>query len=179
LERADDYLLLFQKGPEVAMAIWTIGGPHTVILPVSVLDVDAVSMLGETKTLPSEGEGLAVPISTSPQYLRFRADQPVADLGGWRPARTINRVRDTEDTSIAVVFDRHQAGTLHGELEVWAQGRKIGSASVSVPAMEQAQVRVPLDVAGLAGDVPAEIRLVQATPAMAPLQTAMIWIQVP
>ncbi|MGC9349529.1 MAG: cellulase family glycosylhydrolase [Anaerolineae bacterium] len=179
LESAEDYLLLFQNGPNIAMAIWTVRNPHTILLPVSVLDVEVVSMLGEARTVPSEGQGLAITISTSPQYLRFRADQAVADLGGWRPARTIHSLRTAEAATIPVIFDRHQPGTLHGELEVWAQGREIGRLPVVVPAMEHEQIRVPVDVTGLHGDIPAEVRLAQATTTMAPMQSAMIWIQAP
>ncbi|MBN1248503.1 MAG: cellulase family glycosylhydrolase [Anaerolineae bacterium] len=178
LERPDDYLLLFGDGARTAFAMWTTGIEHTVILPVSVYEVAGVNMVGDPYPIESEGEGLAVSLSSSPRYLLFRGDQAPAYLGGWRPLDTINCLTRGPDATIPVVISPYESMPLYGELQVWARGALRGSASVRVEPLMEARVRVPVDLDGLTGNVPAELRFVLQNPAMADLQTAAIWLQI-
>jgi len=178
LERADDYLLVFQSRERVAFAMWTTAEAHTVILPISVYDVAVVEMTGGEQTLESEGEGLAVPITQSPRYLLFREDQAPVYLGDWRPLDTVNCLTRGTMASVPVVFDPAHGMPHHGELQVWARGALRGSIPVNVGPMAEEQVWIPVDLKGLSGNVPAEVRLVLGDPAMEDLHTAAIWIQV-
>ena len=178
LERADDYLLIFQNGDRVAFAMWTIDEAHTVILPISVYDVRVVEMTGDGHTLESDGQGLAVPITQSPRYLLFREDQAPAHLGGWLPLDTVNCLTRGTMASIPVVFDATHGMPRHGELQVWAKGVLRGSIPVNIGPMAEEQVRIPVDLEGLSGNASAEVRLVLNDPAMEDLHTAAIWIQV-
>ncbi|MCD6284495.1 MAG: cellulase family glycosylhydrolase [Anaerolineae bacterium] len=178
LERADDYLLIFQNGDRVAFAMWTIADAHTVILPISVYDVAVVEMTGDKHKLDSEGQGLAVPITHSPRYLLFRGDQAPAYLGGWRPLDTVNCLTRGTMASVLVIFDPTHGLPLHGELQVWARGALRGAIPVNIGPMGKEQVRIPVDLEGLSGNVPAEVRLVLNDPVMEDLHTAAIWIQV-
>jgi hypothetical protein len=175
LETSDDYLLLFQKELRVAMAIWTTGEAHTVILPISVDDVKVVEMLGDVDVLPSEGGGLAVPISQSPRYLMFRADQAASWLGGWRPYDSVQCFQPDDDGGVRVVFN-DVPGPLFGELQVRVGDAVRGSALVSVKPMEEEHVRVPVNLAGLRGGVPAELAFIPADEVMLALQKAAIWL---
>jgi hypothetical protein len=177
LERDDDYMMLFQSGSKAGVALWTTGSPHTIILPISVDEVEAVTMTGSQRVLPSEGEGLAVSISGGPQYLLFRPDQAPAYLLGWRPARTVNTLR-RDQSEIWITFAETPALPLYGEAQVWSTKGLLGSARVDVRPMDQGQVRIPIDLGGLRGNIRAEVRLILDTPAMTDLQTARIWIQV-
>ena len=178
LESADDYLLVFQNGDRVAFAMWTIADEHTVILPISVYGVAVVEMTGDDHVLESEGEGLAVPITQSPRYLRFRRDQAPAILGGWRPLDTVNCLTRGTMASVPVIIEPAHGLPLHGELQVWARGALRGSIPVNTGPMAKKQVQIPVDLEGLSGNVRAEVRLLLADRAMEDLHTAAIWIQV-
>lgn len=175
LERSDDYLLLFQKEAEVTMALWTTGEPHTLILPLSVDDVTTVAMTGEIGVIPSQGGGLAVDIDASPRYLLFRADQAASSLGGWRPYESLQLVQSGGESSVRVIFDSAPV-SVFGEMQVRVQGAVRGSLSVVTHPMEEQQMRVPVDLSGLKGNVPAEIVFIPPDGAMLPLQSAVIWL---
>lgn len=179
LERADDYLLLFQKDAQVALAVWTTGEAHTLILPIPTDDVETVDMLGNVSTLESQGAGLAVPVSPSPRYLVFRADQGAAPLGGWRPLNTINRLQAGAEESLRIVFENAALTPLSGEFSVRVQGQVRGTASVALFPEEAQQIRLPVDLAGLSGALPAEIVwMPDQEVGMAPLQSALVWVMV-
>lgn len=178
LTRPEDYLLIFENEGRVAFAMWTTDHKHPILLPISVYDVAGVGMTGDPYPIESEGEGLEVPISQSPRYLLFREDQAPTYLGGWRPRDTINCLPQGSDTSVPVVFDLRHGMPMYGRLELWAQERLRGSAAIQVEPLITKQVRVPVDVTGLSGNVEAELRLVMPDAAMAELHTAAIWLQI-
>ena len=175
LESPDDYLLLFQKASQVALALWTTGEAHVVILPISTDDVKVVEMLGEVGVVESQGGGLVVEVDRSPRYLMFRADQAASWLGGWRPYDSVQCLRPDDGGGVRVVFDA-VPGPLFGELQVRVGDVVRGSALVSVKPMEEEHVRVPVDITGLHGSVPAELAFIPADEAMLALQKAVIWL---
>ena len=115
LENPADYLLLFQKESQVAMALWTTGEARTLILPISVDDVRAVDMLGDVGVVESQGGGLVVEISQSPRYLMFRADQAASRLGGWWPYNSVQCFAPDADNGVRVVFSE-SPGPLFGDV---------------------------------------------------------------
>ena len=135
VELQTDYLLLFQNKARVAMALWTTEEAHTIILPISVDDVAVVGMTGDEGVIPSQGEGLAVPISQSPRYLVFRPDQAATYLGGWRPTDTVNCLARDGNAAVPVVFEDANGFSTYGELQVWARNELRGWLRVSVLPM--------------------------------------------
>ncbi|MGC9400794.1 MAG: cellulase family glycosylhydrolase [Anaerolineae bacterium] len=179
LDNAEDYLLLFQNDGRVAMALWTTGHAHTVRLPISVDEAEVVEMTGERSVLTSKDEELEVPVTQSPRYLLFRADQAPAYLGGWRPAGTINTLNGAEEeASVPLVLEPYHGLPLYGDLQIWVRGELRGHIQVSASPMTETYVRLPLNLDGLSGNVPAEIALVSEDLGMAPLQRASIWLQI-
>ncbi|MGC9467319.1 MAG: cellulase family glycosylhydrolase [Anaerolineae bacterium] len=179
LARSSDYLLLFQREELVALAAWTAASAHTIVLPITVDEVNVVEMTGQTQSLVGEGEELALQLSHSPRYLHFRPDQAPTLLGGWGPEDTINTLRHHEEPTIPIVFERYVGIPFFGELQIWADGAPRGELAVNASPMVREVVRVPLRTENLRGTVPAEVRLVLDDPAMAPLHSAAIWIQIP
>lgn len=176
--RAEDYLLLFQNENRVALAAWTTAPPHSLDLPLSVVEVDVTEMTGEKIVLSGDGERLTIGVSPSPRYLHFRPDQAPAYLGGWQPASTINTLARDGDATVPVLFEPYATLPRYGELQVWVDGKLRGSTRVDVPAMARQAVSVPVDLGGLTGNVAAELRLVLDNDTLAPLQSATIWLQV-
>lgn len=173
-----DYLLLFQKGEQVAMAIWTAGGAHTVRLPLPVYEVEIVEMTGDRNIVTNDEATLALSVSQSPRYLLFRPDQVASQIGDWRPEDTINCYTAGDAATLPVIFERYQQGEFYGELQVWAQGQMIGAAPVAVPALARQGVSVPLDLTGLTGNVQATVRLTTEDTTLSELQAAIIWLQI-
>jgi hypothetical protein len=176
LAREDDYLLLFHSAGRTALATWTTGEAHTVILPISVTEVAGVGMTGDTHTIESEGQGLAVAITESPRYLLFRADQAPAALGSWRPKDTIHDVPMGAEATIPVVMTPGEGMPLYGDLEVWIDGTLRGRTEVHARPLEETLVRVPVDLAGVTGATAAEVRWMVEGQPMAELQRAAIWV---
>jgi len=137
-----------------------------------------VSMTGEESILPSKGEGLAVPLTQSPRYLLFRGDQAPTYLGGWRPQHDIQRVVRGPEASLPIVFDPVAGLPMHGEAQVWAGGALRGSLRVDIGPIGEQMVRVPVNLDGLQGDVPAAVHLVLDEPAMRDLHVAEVWLQI-
>lgn len=66
----DDYLLLFNKGNDVKIAVWTTKAAHEITLPASPGILRVVNHLGEVKPqLQATKAGLTLSISDEPLYL--------------------------------------------------------------------------------------------------------------
>jgi len=175
LDSPDDYLLLFGKDGSAAMALWTTGEAHTVVLPLAVDEVALVKKMGERGALPGSDDGLAIEIDQSPRYLLFRADQAASQLAGWRPYETLQHLRTVEGHSVRLIFEGAPV-SVFGEVQVWVQSEMRGTIEIMTRPMEAQQVRVPVDVTGLTGNLPAEVVFIPADGALLPLQSAMIWL---
>lgn len=175
LDSPADYLLLFAKETQAALAVWTTGEAHTVVLPLAADDVAVMMMTGERRVLSSVGGGLAVEIDPSPRYLLFDVEQAAPSLTGWRPYETLQQLRSDEANSVRVLFESAPV-SVFGEVQVRVQGKVRGTATVVTRPMETQQVRVPVDIAGLTGNVLAEVIFVPPDGALLPLQAAEIWL---
>ena len=175
LESADDYLLLFGQDGQATMALWTVSETHTIALPLVVDDVAVVEMGGERSTLLGGADGLAVELDQSPRYLLLRADQPVSQLIAWRPYETLQHLSAEDGYSVRVIFESAPISTF-GEVQVSVAGDVRGSAPVVTRPMEEHLLRVPVDVTGLTGAVPAEIIFISPDGVISPLQSAVVWL---
>ncbi len=133
-------------------------------------------MTGQHRQASSEGN-LTLTVSPSPRNLLLEPDRRCSN-GDWLPPDTINCLRPSGQPVIPVIFEGAASMPLFGELQVWAQGQQRGALRVDVDPLTRQQVAIPVDVAGLAGNVRAEIRLVVEDGSAAPLQRAAIWLQV-
>ncbi len=70
LDKPEDYALLFNKGKDVRLAVWTTAGPHQVTLPASSGSFQVTGLTGEgLAALVSDRKGLDVELENQPQYL--------------------------------------------------------------------------------------------------------------
>jgi len=175
LDSSDDYLLLFAKAGQAAMALWTITETHTIVLPLAVDDAVLVKMTGERSTLPDGDDGLAVEIDPSPRYVLFRVDQVTSQLTSWRPYETLQPLRTEEGYSVRVIFEAAPLSTF-GEMQVRVAGEVHGTLPVVTRPMEEKQLRTPVDVTGFTGSVSAEVVFIPPDGTLLPLQSASIWL---
>ena len=172
-----NYVLLFAKEEQAAMALWTISETHAISLPLALDAMTVVEMMGERSRLSAGNGGLIVELDQSPRYLLFPADQSTEQLAGWRPYETLQYLRAEDGYSVRVVFESAPV-SVFGEVQVRVQGDVRGSAPVVTRPMEEHLVRVPVDVTGLTGAVPAEIVFIPPDGVVSPLQLAMVWLLV-
>ena len=73
-----DNALLFTKGDETRLAVWTAGAPHAVVLPTSPGEFSDTNLIGEQlPAIEADRKGLSVTLTNEPQYL---APQQLNDL---------------------------------------------------------------------------------------------------
>lgn len=78
----DDFVLLFDKGPDVRIAAWTTAKePHEVTLPASAGEFSAVSHVGISMPIvPANEKGLTVTLNDAPLYLSPNAPNDILRL---------------------------------------------------------------------------------------------------
>ncbi|MGQ9525911.1 MAG: cellulase family glycosylhydrolase [Armatimonadota bacterium] len=68
-----DYVLVFTKGRDVKLAVWTTSDPHTVRIPAPQDSVAVVSMLGQRWQISAQGDGreryIELELTQSPSYV--------------------------------------------------------------------------------------------------------------
>jgi len=69
LPSENDYALIFSKGKEQKLALWTTGDAHKVDLNLDVPSATVVSMTGEKRMVTISGGKLNLELSGNPQYL--------------------------------------------------------------------------------------------------------------
>ena len=175
LERDDDYLLLFLRADQPALALWTSGESHTIHLPLMADGALLVEMMGARSTLSGAGDGLEIEIDGAPRYLLFHPHQVAPDMVSWRPYETLQPLRVEEEHSVRVVFEEIPVSTF-GEVQVWVQDEMRGAVEIVTRPMETQHVRVPVDVTDLTGNVPAELVFIPPDGTLSPLQRASVWL---
>lgn len=85
LSSENDYALLFSRGKEQKLALWTAGDTHRVDMNLDVPSATVVSMTGEKRTLSATNGKLSLELSGSPQYLTPSQPSRVLQLqSAWR-----------------------------------------------------------------------------------------------
>ncbi|HEV2425449.1 MAG TPA: cellulase family glycosylhydrolase [Terriglobia bacterium] len=70
LEKPEDHMLLFSKGSEVRLAVWTTGPPHEAVLPASAGSFQVTGLTGESLAAAvADRRGLTLTLTSQPQYL--------------------------------------------------------------------------------------------------------------
>ena len=170
-----DYVLLFRKGNQIALAAWTPGEAHTIALPLPCDTVDVVEMTGETGTLTADEGQFTLQLQPSPRYLHLCDSEMLLRSALWRPTNSIHTLSAEGVGRVLVEIENPFHETLQGELQVLAEGQVLGTAMVRVRPGELAKVSVPVTVAdSVEGVLPAVV--VFSTPDSLPLQSAVIWL---
>jgi hypothetical protein len=79
LGKPDDYALLFRRGYEVRLAVWTtVSSPQPVRIPASPGEFEVITDTGERgETVRADASGLEVTLTLAPQYLIARTANPL------------------------------------------------------------------------------------------------------
>lgn len=174
----NDYLLLFQKEQDLILAGWTFSETHSLDLPLPADSLEVVEMLGKEVLLERAGDSFALPLSPSPRYVQLGDQESILRMGSWRPYETINRLVPGEIESVRVVVANPFSNPRYVEVQVLVDGEVRGAVQASIPWGAEEHLRVPVDLEGLSGDVPAEVVFIPIDEALLPLQRAMIWLQI-
>ncbi len=174
-EQSSDYILLLQKESHVALAMWTTDKAHPITLPIPVAEVESVTMTGARETLPVPNDGVTVNITASPRYLLFDVEQLIPFWSSWRPEESLQCLSAGSEGDVYVIFDKMPL-SVFGTMQVRLQGEVRGSVPVITRPMEEHPVRIPVEIGGLKGNVPAEIVFLMPDGTQPPLHAAAIWL---
>jgi hypothetical protein len=149
----DDWALVFRKGPDVALALWTTAEDHEVTVPVPAGEVRVVEMMGADRTVTAgaadpkgrQEDGLKLTLSGSPQYALLPRSEAATLLGCWEPVDPWVTVRAGVDTRLPVRVQNPTNHRLTFELRM-AGGRFLTPAAVDVGPGKETTVQVPLRV---------------------------------
>jgi hypothetical protein len=86
MEREEDWVLLFTKGAEVRLAVWTTAAtPHDVTIPMSAGEVGVVELKGgEGQKIKVDSTGLKVQLTESVKYLEpTESDAALKEAAAW------------------------------------------------------------------------------------------------
>ncbi|SFH54361.1 GH39 family glycosyl hydrolase [Planctomicrobium piriforme] len=109
---ADDYVLLFQRGKDQRLAVWTSTDiRHEIELPASAGEFEIVSLLGDKRTkLTAKRSSLKVSLSESVQYLIPKVpNQGLADAPVAHPLELTMAPRPGSELLVRVVNPTQQA----------------------------------------------------------------------
>ena len=126
LDRDEDYALLFVKGEDAALAMWTTGADHTQNLATAG-GAGLVYMMCATAEVCKD-DVLKVELSDTPQYVMLKGG--AAAMGAfWRPRDVVMSIRADSEQICAVDFDHAGKDAVGGEIKIVAEGVTLGTAS--------------------------------------------------
>ncbi len=158
----EDYVLLFAKGDEVALAAWTTSPtPSTVLIPASPGRFNVTSHTGEKlPAVAAHSKGLSVILSDAPQYLVPDAPNDLLRVAGaWQRAPLEVALRGPQKTEITTAI----SNPLGRSIRVLDSRRR----AITLAPGESGTLAAPVEV--LRTDEPALVRLACQVDQAAPL----------
>lgn len=97
LKSSDDYCLLFSKGENTRIAVWTTSKtPHSIHIPCSPGQFTETAALGENTLLSAGQNGLVMTVTHSPSYLIPHGKNKLLSLADvWQPLNSYYSLRDS------------------------------------------------------------------------------------
>ncbi len=172
-----DYVLLFGNDGHAALALWTNGKPHKIMLPVFCDVVEVVEMNGKSSRVPGGEWGLELELTPAPRYVRLCQSETITRLALWRPVDSIHILSPDGAGRVLVEVQNPFSEPLQGDLQVAAQGETLGVIQAQVRPGATEKVSIPVQIEAAPGQViPATVVFI--TPDGLPLQSAAIWLHV-
>jgi len=175
LPNREDFLLLFRKGEQLALAAWTTADPHPVTLSLPRGSVQIVDMMGKRRTVSVGGAPFVIDLTQEPQYLLLPLHADLRLVGAWSPTRQVLTVQAGKRAGIAVNVQNPTAEALSVALRVREGEQVLGQVRVRLKPGEARQVAVPIRLEERGREyVAATVEWVSNTPS--PLQSAVVWL---
>ncbi len=178
LGQEEDYLLLFRRGEALALALWTTGEAHEVMLPLPCPQVEAVGMEGERRLLTPEGSAFVVRAEGRPLLFHLCEEERAATWGMWSPERTLLPAEVGREGRVLIEVENPFYEPVDGYFTLTVGDEVLGEAEVQVPPGEQVKVSLPFTLtealAGEATALPALLRFESF--GGGPMQGARLWL---
>jgi len=146
LPNPDDYLLLFRKGEQLALAAWTTADPHPVTLNLPRGTVQVVDLMGKTRSIAVSGAPFILDLTQEPQYLLLPPHADFNLIGAWSTVRQLLTVRAGHTQNIPVQVHNPTGKTLSVVLRARANGQTLGQARFRLRSGERRVVNLPVKV---------------------------------
>ncbi len=152
LPSPDDYCLLFTRGTQTALAVWTSSRtPHSVVLPLGGAKAAIVSYLGKSSVGTSLPNGLTLTLTEAPQYvLPVKPDPRLATAAAWFSLPPFLQVGDLKDEKVLLEASTGSFPAAKGRVSFQKQdGDAAGSVQKTVmtlPVTFSKTIRVPAEI---------------------------------
>lgn len=175
LPNPNDYLLLFRKGDELALAAWTTDDPHPITLTLPRGTVRVTEMTGKTRHVTVSGAPFVLDLSEQPQYLLLPAHEDLRLVGVWSPVRQMVTVRAGVSHGVPIRLENPLPTTLSVTLLVRSGESVLGQVRAQLRAGEQREVRIPVTLLNRSDEqVRTTVEMVAEQASI--LQTATVWL---
>lgn len=172
----NDYLLLFQKGRELALAAWTTDSPHPITLRLPSMRVVLVDMMGKRRAVDVGRDPLVLNLSEDPQYLLLPPHEELEFVGTWAPEYQVSTVRAGASQVLRIVVHNVARIPMNGKLRLKVGDQVVGETRVSVRGGERSVALLPVRVTERgANSMRATVELIANQKAEV-LQTATVWL---
>ncbi len=175
LPNPDDYLLLFRKGDELALAGWTTGDPHPITLSLPRGTVRVVDLMGRSRNVRVSGAPFVLDLSQEVQYVLLPAGAELSLVGAWSPVQQVMTVRAGARHNVQVRVQNPSARPLDAVLRVRQGDSVLGQTRVRLRASEGRVVNVAVRL-NERGEEQVRAVLEWVSEGSSPLQTATIWL---
>ncbi len=175
LPNPNDYLLLFRKGEELALAGWTTGDPHPITLSLPRGNLRVVEMMGRTRTVSVADAPFVLDLTQEPKYVLLPSSADARLLGVWAPARQVMTVRAGISQSLPVNVYNPTSRALSATLRVRGGDTVLGERRLRLNAGEQRVVDVPIRLSER-GDEHVRATVEWVSEGNQTLQTATVWL---
>ena len=175
LPNPNDYLLLFRKGEDLALAAWTTGDPHPITLSLPRGTVRVVDYMGKSRSVNVSGAPFVVDLSQEPQYLLLPPHADLSLVGAWSPARQILTIRAGRTHAIPVHLQNPTGRTLNATLRARYGEQVLGQRRVRLNPHEPRTVNLPVKIEER-GSETLRVTLEWVSEQANVLQTATLWL---
>lgn len=175
LPNPGDYLLLFRKGEDLALAAWTTGDPHPVTLNLPRGSVRIVEMTGKTRNIAVSDAPFVLDLSGNPQYVLIPTHIDLQTVGAWSPVRQVITVRAGATQNVPVNVANPSSRALSFTLRVRKGNAILGQTRARLQAGQQRVINVPVKIDERSEEyIRATVEWVGEK--ASPLQTATVWL---
>lgn len=175
LPNPKDYLLLFRKGDDLALAGWTTGDPHPITLSLPRGNVRIVQMAGRARTATVSDAPFVLDLSEQPQYVLIPAQTDMLLVGAWSPVRQVMTVRAGVAQSVPVNVRNPLPRALNATLRVRCGDAVLGQTRFRLRDGEQRVVNIPVRIVER-GEEQVRATVEWVGDSATPLQTATLWL---
>jgi hypothetical protein len=175
LPSPDDYLLLFRRGDQLALAAWTVGDPHPMTLNLPRGEVQVTELMGRTRRITVGEAPFVLDLSQEPKYVLLPSHADLRLTGAWSPVRQVLTVQAGRPSNIPVRVQNTTARALSARLQARMGEHVLAQVQMRLRPGEQQVVNLPVKIVDRSNESE-QVTLEWVSRPPNVLQTATVWL---